>query len=36
MLKALLVYNNQPAFFDLPHDPMEIEQYTLSAGHYQP
>jgi len=36
MLKALLVINKQPAFFDLPHDPMEIEQYTLSSGHYQP
>lgn len=35
MLKVLLVSGEQPAFFDLPHDPMEVEQYMLSSGHYQ-
>ena len=36
MLKALLVYDEHPAFFDLPHSPLAVEQFTLSVGHYQP
>ena len=36
MLKVLLDCNDHPAVFDLPHNPLEIGNYLLAAGHWGP
>jgi len=36
VLKVLLNCNDHPAVFDLPHDPLEIGDYLLAAGHWNP
>ena len=36
MLKVFLYCNNHPAVFDLPHSPLAIGDYLLTAGHWNP
>ena len=36
MLKVLIDCNDHPAIFDLPHNQLEVREYLLSAGFWNP
>ena len=36
MLKALLSHDDKTAFFNLPHNPLEVENYLLAVGALKP